>query len=99
MRVMLLIIALAVASATASVSSAGAQTSAALLPEVRSDTLTLVVRHGPPWAACRRWDSRTGRCLDASWGRRSWRSWYGRGTCRVRGHGWWIDTRGRWRRC
>jgi hypothetical protein len=94
----MLTVGLAIASLAASVSIAVPQTSAASLPEVRPDTLTLVQR-GPPWAACRRWDSRRRVCLDSGWRNRHWRSWYGRNTCRVRGHGWWIDRWGRWRRC
>ena len=95
----MLTLGLAIASLTASSGVAVAQTGAAPLPEVRQDTLTLVRRGGPPWTACRRWDRRRRICLDSSWSRRHWRSWYGRNTCRVRGHGWWIDTWGRWRRC
>jgi hypothetical protein len=87
--------ALAVASLTAS--AAGAQAVLGAQPEVRPDTLVRV-QGRPPWAACVRWDARTLVCRDASWRGRNWRAWYGRSTCR-RGHGWWIDNRGRWRRC
>jgi len=90
---------LAIASLMATANVASSQT-AASRPEVRPDTLDLVVwvAH-PPWPACHRWDRRTGVCLDSSWRTRHWRAWYGRSTCRVRGHGWWIDAWGRWRRC
>jgi hypothetical protein len=94
----LLTLGLAIASLSASAAGAGA---AALqpVPEVRPDTLTHVQRGPPPpWAACRRWDRRTGMCLDASWRGRHWRGWSGRRSCRF-GHGWWIDSWGRWRRC
>ena len=92
-----LAIALALASLAASVGPAGAQTAAASQPEVRPDTL-IHVQGRPPWAACRRWDARTLVCRDPGWRGRNWRAWSGRSTC-GRGHGWWIDRRGRWRRC
>jgi hypothetical protein len=69
-------------------------------PDLRPDTITKAQWGAPPWAACRRWDSRFQRCLDPGWGRhRHWRTWQGRRSCNFRGHGWWIDNRGRWRRC
>jgi len=94
----MLTLGLAIAALAASAGVAAPQTGAAPLPEVRPDTLTLVQR-GPPWPACRSWDRRTGFCRDPGWRHRSWRSWYGRHSCRWRGHGWWIDNWGRWRRC
>jgi hypothetical protein len=90
--------AFALAVLATSVGPAGAQTGAAAQPEVRPDTIEHAQWGRPPWAACRRWDPRTGRCFDRSWRGRPWRSWYGRPTCGP-GHRWWIDRRGRWRRC
>lgn len=90
--------ALAAASLAASVGPAGAQISTASQPEVRPDTVVHAQWGRPPWAACRRWDVRRGICLDAAWRGRNWRAWSGRGACRA-GHRWWLDSRGRWRRC
>jgi hypothetical protein len=91
-----LAIALALASLAASVGPAGARTAAASQPEVRPDTLIDAQWGRPPWAACRRW--RRGVCWDAGWRGRNWQAWSGRPTCGP-GHRWWIDRRGRWRRC
>jgi hypothetical protein len=93
-----LAIALALASLAASVGPAGARTEAASAPEVRPDTIIHAQWGRPPWSACVRWNARTRVCLDRGWRGRPWRSWYGRRTCGPR-HGWWIDSRGRWRRC
>jgi hypothetical protein len=89
--------ALILSLALATSAPAGIAGAAQAQSEVRPDTITQI-RAGPPWAACRRWDARTGRCLDRSWRSRRWRAWYGRPTCGP-GHMWWIDSRGRWRRC
>ena len=90
--------AFALAVLATSVGPAGAQTGAASQTEVGPDTIIQAQWGRPPWAACRRWDRRTGRCLDRAWRGRPWRTWYGRPTCGP-GHRWWIDRWGRWRRC
>ncbi len=92
----MLTIGLACTSLAASADVAGA--AAAAESEVRPDTLIQVQGRPPPWAACTRWDRHTMVCRDPGWRGRNWRSWYGQRSCR-RGHGWWIDNWGRWRRC
>lgn len=94
MKNSLIAVALAVATLATTGVAAHAGTAA---PEVRPDTV-IHVQARPPWPNCRRWDSRTVVCRDPAWRGRNWRGWYGRSTCR-RGHGWWIDKWGRWRRC
>ena len=90
--------AFALATLAAPVGPAVAQSAAASQPEVRPDTIVDIQWGRPPWAACGRWDARRGFCRDPGWRGRNWRAWWGRSTC-GRGHGWWLDRRGRWRRC
>lgn len=97
MRKMLTIV-LALASLAASAAGASARATVDAAAEVRPDTLVQVQGRPPPWAGCRNWDTVRRVCRDPGWRGRNWRSWYGHPSCR-RGHGWWIDRRGRWRRC
>jgi hypothetical protein len=88
--------AFALAVLATSVGPAGAETGVAAQAEVRPDTIDQVQWGRPPWARCRVWVN--GVCRDRGWRGRNWRAWYGRPTCGP-GHRWWIDRRGRWRRC